>query len=233
MREVNEDRCLAAVEQGLLMVADGMGGEYAGGRAAELIVELLPGLLREHLAQLPDPSSHRIELALKDASLELNQRMRQASASLETMRKMGATLALVLVRGADAHVAHMGDSRIYGVRGGRMERLTHDHSVVSVLVRRGAITRAQARSHPMRGRLSRYVGMGGSTAADVRTVPWQPGDRLALCSDGLTDGLTDEQIQKILAAHGDLLPACHALVDAANKANGRDNITVLLAENTS
>ncbi len=230
VRHSNQDRCLAAPERGLFIISDGMGGEHAGNRASELVVESLPELLERHLGAGGGLSPQEVERALKDATLELNQLVKQASSRLKGPRKMGATLAMALARGDRLHVAHMGDSRGYLFGEGGLRCLTRDHSVVAILVRRGAISPEQARSHPMRGRLSRYVGVGGETAADVTSLRWQRGDRLLLCTDGLTDVVEDEEIARTLAENPDPLAACNALADAGRRPAGRDNVTVLLVE---
>jgi protein phosphatase len=230
VRTVNEDACMASLDDGLLAVSDGMGGEHAGELASRHVVEWLPSLVAEHIGGLENPVPHDVELALRDAVLVLNHRLRTESSTLEGMSKMGATITMVLVRGAEAHIAHVGDSRAYLFRDGELRRLTRDHSVVGRLLESGAITEDQAECHPMRGQLSRYIGMGGNAPADVLTVALSEGDRLLLCSDGLTLGVTDEQIAAFLTDQDDLGAACRAMVDAAGEASGRDNITVLLAE---
>jgi serine/threonine protein phosphatase PrpC len=143
---------------------------------------------------------------------------------------MGATVVLAVVRGRLAHIAHMGDSRAYLFRQGELERLTQDHSVAAVLQRRGAISPEEAARHPMRARLSRYVGMGGNAYADLRTLELGAGDRLLLCTDGLTETVSDDDIAEALAAQDDLEAACCALADAARDGGGQDNITVLIVE---
>lgn len=226
-RENNEDACIALPEQGLLIVTDGMGGEHAGELAARLVVEWLPDIVAEHVGGTPDSDPHSMESALRDAIVVLNHRLRLECSTLGHGNKMGATVAMTLVRASSAHVAHMGDSRVYLLRDGRLERLTTDQSVVGMLVERGAITPEQAELHPMRGQLARYVGMGGEARAEVRTVTLQAGDRLILCTDGLTDSLKDDAIQDILVRCRKIELACQALVAAAKS---HDNITVMIAE---
>jgi serine/threonine protein phosphatase PrpC len=225
-RENNEDACLALPEKGLLIVSDGMGGEYAGELASRLVVEWLPALVAEQVGGVENPSVHDVEAGLREAVVILNHRVRIERSTFAGSLKMGATVAMALVRGALAHLAHMGDSRCYLWRDGRLERLTRDHSVVGTLLERGAITPEQSECHPLRGQLARYVGMGGEVRADVRTVELRDGDRLLLCTDGLTDALPDDVIQDLLGRHEEVSLACQALVAAARS---RDNITVLIA----
>jgi len=226
-RENNEDACIALPEQGLLIVADGMGGEHAGELASKLVVQWLPEIVVEQLGGALGTDLHSVESALRDAIIVLNHRLRVECSTLGDGNKMGATVAMVLVRGSAAHVAHMGDSRVYLLRDGRLQRLTKDQSVVGVLLERGAITPEQAEIHPMRTQLARYVGMGGEARPEVRTVNLRVGDRLMLCTDGLTDSLKDNAIQHILVRHSEIELACQALVKAAES---RDNITIMIAD---
>jgi protein phosphatase len=217
-------------QEGLLAVSDGMGGEHAGELASQHVTEWLPGLLAEHVDVLPNPTAEEVESALRDAVLVMNHRMRTESSTLDGLSKMGATVTMALVRGAKAHIAHVGDSSAYLVRAGELRKLTRDHSVVGRLLEAGAITEEQAGYHPMRGQLSRYVGMGGNAPADVTTLELEDGDRLLLCTDGVTIGIKDEEIRAILMDNDELDAAPRLLVEAAKAANGRDNITVLLAK---
>jgi protein phosphatase len=127
----------------------------------------------------------------------------------------------------------MGDSRMYLHRQGRLSLLTHDHSLVALLLRRGEITPDQAKDHPARGKLSRYVGMETEVYPDIRAVHLVQGDRLLLCTDGLTGTVSEQEIAAILGQPVEPESACRSLIDAANAAGGRDNITVLVADYTS
>ncbi len=229
LRENNEDACLALPEEGMLILSDGMGGEPAGEVASERIIKWLPDLVRSHVPPSDKVRKREVESALRDVLVALNHQMRQESSSLDGASRMGATVTMALIRGSVAHIAHMGDSRAYIIRGPRMHRLTKDHSVVGTLVERGIITPEQAENHPMRGQLSRYIGMGGEARGEVTAVRLKKGDRLLLCSDGLTGSLTDEEIMQAISVDGDLRQGCRRLVEAANAAGGRDNVSVVLA----
>jgi len=230
VRVANEDAVRALPEHGLFIVSDGMGGEYAGAYAAELVVGRTPILVREHLDLLSEPTPEELLGALRDAARELNHCVRDESSQLDGPRRMGATLAMVLVHGETTCVAHMGDSRIYRLSEGRLELLTQDHSVVASLLNEGIITSHEARHHPLRGQLLRFVGMGGDGTADLRTVAWNAGERLLLCTDGVTEALYDEDIRRILSGHEGLAGICAALIQESKNAGSGDNITVLLAE---
>jgi serine/threonine protein phosphatase PrpC len=230
-RAANEDAVRAVPEEGLFILSDGMGGEYAGAYASELVVGRLPLLVREHLSELPqDAPAREVLAALTDAIREVNFVVRDESSQLNGPRRMGATLAMALVRGRDVCIAHMGDSRVYHLHKGALKLLTNDHSVVGSLVNEGVITSQQARYHPLRGQLVRFVGMGGEGAADVQAFRWSGGDRLLLCSDGLIERLDDTDLLRILARHADLPSACHDLIQSAKDAGSGDNITAMVVE---
>jgi len=232
VRQNNEDSCLVAVEQRLFIVSDGMGGHQAGEIASRAVVSVLPKMVEQRLAGVSSPQTPMIELALREAVVGLSGRLREQSAGQAGLKGMGATVALAWLRGSEgmAHLAHMGDSRSYLFRQYRLTQLTEDHSVVALLVKHGEITPEEAREHAARGRLSRYVGMEGEVYPDVRTVNLQGGDRLLLCTDGLTDLVTDEQIAVLMRASPDPETTCQALVVAANAAGGRDNVSVLVID---
>jgi len=165
---------------------------------------------------------------LRDAILELSQRLRDESKGQAGLQGMGATVVVVWLQGQKAHMAYMGDSRIYHFRDGRLAQLTQDHSVIALLLRHKEITEEEAKQHPARGRLSRYVGMEGDTFSDLYSVSLLPGDRLLLCSDGLTGMVSNNDINHVLADCPDPEVACNELVEMANKAGGKDNITALV-----
>ena len=142
---------------------------------------------------------------------------------------MGTTLVAMATRDHRAWVAHVGDSRCYRLRDGRLERLTHDHSLVDEQVRLGQLTQAQAETSPMRNVITRAVGTQDEVDADVIEFAVAPGDVYLLASDGLMREVDDERIAGILRASEGLEETCAKLIRAANEAGGRDNITCVLA----
>lgn len=228
VRQQNEDQCLVAPEHNLFIVSDGVGGHQAGEVASKAVVTVLPPIIEQRVARIRVPLTEAIEHALRDAIVEFSQRLQAESMGRAGLQGMGATVVVCLLRGSQAHLAHMGDSRIYLFRQERLMQLTEDHSVIGLLLRYGEITPEKARTHPARGRLSRYVGMEGAACPDVQTVQLQSGDRLLLCSDGLTNMVPDWKIVQILQANPEAKVACQALVDTANAAGGTDNITALV-----
>ena len=228
VREHNEDACLTDVAHGLFIVADGMGGAQAGALASEIVVRVLPEMIEEGIAGLKKPTGDSVRRAIRNTILALGQEIQAESAEQAGLKGMGATVVLSLIRGRWAHIAHMGDSRAYLFRDGRLTRLTEDHSIVGILLRNGEITPEEAKTHPARGRLSRYVGMESEVYPDVRTEGLRKSDRLLLCTDGVVGMISDADIQGILEANPEPQQACQALVHAANQAGGEDNITALV-----
>lgn len=226
LRAQNEDHAHAG--DGLFVVADGMGGHLAGEVASEMAVARLD----ERLAAGDEHTLDDLVDAIVVANLEIYD-----DANHDPDRAgMGTTVTAIAVV-ADPHdgqafgVANVGDSRSYVLRHGRLRQLTIDHSFVQELVAEGAITRDEARTHPRRNIVTRALGIEPHVRVDSWTMPIIRGDRLLLCSDGLVDEVTDEAITEILLAHPvDPQAAAQALVDAANDAGGRDNITVVVVD---
>jgi serine/threonine protein phosphatase PrpC len=230
IREENQDRWFADPRQGLFIVSDGLGGHAAGGLASRIVVEALPALLRQRMKGVRSLINPAAADSLASCLSELSLRVYGQSKDLPGLAGMGATAVAALFRGARALVAHLGDSRAYLYRAGTLERLTRDHSIVQILVDSGEIGEADAPAHPARGQVTRYVGMPGEALPEVRLVGLRPADRLLLCCDGLTDMLSEAEINLLLRRKKSARAACRGLVDAANEAGGRDNITAIVID---
>jgi len=230
VRAHNEDAWVADPQQGLYVVADGMGGEFAGALAAKVVVETLPSLLRQKMAGIEDFARPGAATPLLAALAELSHRLRQETEHQPGLAGMGATVVLALIRGAQALVAHLGDSRAYLLRGGGLERLTRDHSLVQLLLDGGEITPAEAATHSARGQLTRNVGMAGEPLPEARVLALSPGDRLLLCTDGLTGMLSDAELPALAGPNQGPEETCARLVQAANEAGGKDNVTVVVMD---
>jgi PPM family protein phosphatase len=230
VRSHNEDSFAVLPEQGLLIVSDGMGGHNAGGLASKIVVEALPQMIFKALQSLQEPSIEQLQDVVRDSAVDLSNEICKRTRREPDLAGMGATFVLAMFLEKKAIVAHMGDSRGYLFRSGELRLLTEDHSVVGLLLREGQITPKQASEHPARGQLSRYVGMQGEVFPDVLACELVSGDRVLLCTDGLTGEVSDSKIGNILNDGVDLKEISTALIDAANKAEGADNITVVLAE---
>jgi protein phosphatase len=217
-RRANEDAFFA--RSPLFAVADGMGGAQAGEVASHIAVQVLEQGLPE--------GDGSIEERLRRRVAEANERINEVSRSDERHSGMGTTLTVAYVGEEELSVAHVGDSRLYRLREGRFERLTDDHSLVEELVRQGKLTPAEADEHPQRSIITRALGPEAGVEPDSRTWPAREGDVYLICSDGLTSMVPETDVGEILGRAGSLRDAGRALVDAANQAGGRDNITVVL-----
>lgn len=216
-RNANEDSYFTRAP--LFVVADGMGGAQAGEVASKAAVESFTGELREGSP----------ERMLEETIAGANRTIHELARKDPSLAGMGTTTtaAIVDLEAETVAIGHVGDSRAYRLRGGRFEQLTRDHSLVEEMRRKGQITDAQAEDHPQRSIITRALGPEPEVQVDVQTVPAQDGDVFLICSDGLTTMLDDETIGRILARATSLEAAVRALVDEANRAGGRDNITVV------
>jgi PPM family protein phosphatase len=216
-RRGNEDSSLARPP--LFVVADGMGGAQAGEVASRIAVEVF-----EH--QLADSGTP--EERLVECVQEANHQIYQRSRAEHERAGMGTTLTAAYLGDAQVAIAHVGDSRAYLFRDGDLTRLTQDHSLVDELLRRGKLTEEQAAEHPQRSIITRALGPEPEVEVDRSTYSVRAGDVLLLCSDGLTSMISEQRIAEILRSTESLERAAHQLIDEANAAGGRDNITVVL-----
>ena len=219
-RRHNEDAFVC--EPPLFAVADGMGGAQAG----EVASNLAAAALREDRAERAG-GEERVDELIQEANRRVYQRQSQdASAS-----GMGTTMTVALVEDGHVAIGHVGDSRAYLIRGHSLEQLTEDHSLVAELVRSGKLSPEEAEGHPQRSVITRALGTDPDVDVDTVSVETRPGDLFLLCSDGLTSMVDDDTIlQEIERNRGDLKTAAKALVRAANKGGGEDNITVIFFE---
>ena len=223
VRRNNEDALLVGEgeDETLFVVADGIGGFEAGEVASSLAVEVLKELR-------PDRS---FEAAIADA----NRRILAAGRGDEKLSGMGTTVVAIRFGGTQrepqAEVAHVGDSRAYLVRGGEMNPITEDHSLVAELVRSGDLTRDQAAEHPQKNLITRALGADEEVDVDTTVLPIEAGDRVLLCSDGLSDMVSEARISEILLEDSeDPERAARSLLCAALDAGGNDNITVIVID---
>jgi serine/threonine protein phosphatase PrpC len=208
-------------------VADGMGGHLDGGRAAEAAI----AVLEEHLGRLEAdaPVGEALQCAVDAANGELRQ-LSEPAGSPGTSR-MGATLVLALLRGPQAFVAHAGDSRAYLLRGGALEPLTRDHTLVQQMVDHQVLSEEEARNHPDAGVVTRALGQRETIQLEVaEPFELQSGDRLLLCSDGLCGYVDDAAIASALAEATDAQEATDRLIDLALAAGGEDNVSVQVVQ---
>lgn len=227
LRPHNEDALLLIDTHGVFAVADGMGGHAAGEVASHLAVEAIEETLAKRTEQLEVSIPELLLQAVEDA----NQRIARQMDEHPECRGMGTTVVIAVVHGGHFWVAHVGDSRAYLLRDNELRQLTTDHSLVNELVRLGMLSREQAARDPRRNVVTRALGSGTVVVPDIQHEQLLAGDRILLCSDGLTTMLGDRTIRELLSQPDlSLDEICTRLVQAANDAGGEDNVTVVLVE---
>ncbi len=230
VRDENQDSFLVEPEVGLFLVSDGIGGHRGGALASKIVAEDLPVMIENRLGELKSSSPRAVRSLFKKTIVEQSRQLQMEAESETGYKGMGATLVLALLRDGRAYIANLGDSRIYRLRNNRFVQLTKDHSVVSELLSRGRIGLAEAQSHVAAGQITHYVGMEEKVTPFIRAFALKEGDRLLLCTDGLTDMVNDKSTAAILTSEPDCRAACDALIAAANAAGGHDNITVVIVD---
>jgi protein phosphatase len=218
-RRGNEDAFLERAP--LFVVADGMGGAQAGEVASRIAIELFADGL--DIDEAADPAE-RLAARAEEANAEIHARAQDDA----ELTGMGTTLTAAYVGPTEISLAHVGDSRAYRFHDGHRERLTHDHSLVEELIRQGQLTEAEAEEHPQRSIITRALGPKPDVDVDTITLEGIDGDVYLLCSDGLTSMVSESEIERIVGESHTLDVAGRDLIAAANKAGGRDNITVIL-----
>jgi protein phosphatase len=231
VREGNEDALLVAGELGLYAVADGLGGAAAGEVASCLAVDAVRRALEDAdltwplaMPKRPPPGLPRLVAAVERA----NGCVHAAARADRRKAGMGSTLTALLVLGEQAAVAHVGDSRIYRLRDGRLTLLTLDHTLVGEAVRDGMLTPEEAARSPHRNIITRAVGTRATIDVDRQLIHVAPGDVFLLSTDGLHGVVGDDDLAAILLAEPDLTRATNAMIEAALDAGAPDNVTVVL-----
>jgi protein phosphatase len=228
-RELNEDNLMmleADPPCGLYVVADGMGGHDAGEIASQLTVQTIQQHFMEHT---PTPGASAEEW-LKSAVMAANQTVLAKQGDRTEEKKMGSTLVMALVMEGQAHIANVGDSRAYLLNSAGIRQISVDHSLVERLVQIGQLTREEARTHKQKNVIYSTIGDKPDMEVGLYHINLQPGDRLLLCSDGLSGMLTDEEILTISRNYPEPAAACKALIEAAKMAGGHDNITAIMVQ---
>lgn len=235
VRGHNEDFFLLAPEARLYLLADGMGGHNAGEVASRLALEAARDAFvaapKNAPAPAPDatpsplpPAAHHLRAALKAA----NTRVLEESRATRERQGMGTTVVALCLDDGKAAIAHMGDSRVYRLREMNFDQLTDDHSLVQEQVRMGILSQAQAHASPHKNVITRACGIREGVEPDLRVETVRAGDVFLLCSDGLSNLVSDQEMARILSSsRSDLARACRDLIAAANDAGGDDNITVV------
>jgi serine/threonine protein phosphatase PrpC len=223
LRSVNQDAYYIDLDGRFFIVADGMGGHAGGQEASRIATQTIQSYLQDHWH-----SAENSQVLLEEAFLAANQAILQDQRYHPERSDMGTTAVVVIFREEQPWCAHVGDSRLYRLRGAKLEQITEDHTLVARLMKYGEITPDQAKVHPLRHVLAQCLGREDLQEIDTQHFQVQSGDRLLLCSDGLTEELSDQ----LIASHLKSIRACEkaatALINAAKDRGGRDNITVVI-----
>ncbi len=218
----------------VLAVADGMGGMTAGQQASRLAIRTGVDLVLESpkwYFHINEREAHELMDRLCEYFRDIDRRLSEHAFADPQLHGMGTTLTGAYLVGGNLFVVHVGDSRCYLYRSGKLQQITHDHTLAQEMADAGKITQQSAGRHRMRNVLTRYIGgSDGDIQAEVHWLPLESGDRVLLCTDGLNGMVADEEIAIALATHHDPNQACEALLAAALAAGGRDNITAIVAQ---
>lgn len=237
-REANEDTVCARPDLGLFLVADGMGGHAAGEVASRVAAQAIESFINDTKdadvnTTWPFPYNTAISLdgnRLTAAFRLANRKLTAAMQADESLKTMATTAAALLVNKGTPVVAHVGDSRLYRWRAGTLMQITQDHSWVNEQVRAGVLTETDAKSHPWRHVVTRALSGGEDPEVEITEVEIKSGDRLLICSDGLSGVVPVERLTEIIGAGEPLEQTCQNLIDAANQAGGPDNVTVAVLQ---
>jgi protein phosphatase len=230
VRSHNEDSIAADAAVGLAVLADGMGGYNAGEVASGIAVAMISAEIKKNLAAIAgELDVATAEKLVGEHAVRANNAIFQASQSQPQYAGMGTTLVVALWHDDHMIVGHIGDSRLYRMRGSKLEQVTRDHSLLQEQIDSGLITKEQARHSQNKNLVTRAVGIDPEVDAEVHSYPVQAGDIYLLCSDGLNDMVTDEDMELTLSSLQANLPlAAEQLVQQANDNGGRDNVSVIL-----
>ncbi len=231
-RENNEDAIDVKQfpEMTLCMVADGMGGQAAGEIASRRATEVVPRELKKNVAKAGDVNE--IKQVIRRSIVQANDEIMAMGALDRDLRNMGTTVVMaVWLKGAELYIAGVGDSRAYLIRGDRIEQLTVDHSLAQALVEAKTISPEEAREHRFKNVLWKYLGTKEvGEGPEIRVVDFTPGDRVLLCSDGLSGSVPDDKLLEVVRAHTDVQRCADALGQLALDLGSRDNVSCIVIE---
>jgi PPM family protein phosphatase len=227
VRIENQDRWFSDTHDGIYLVADGIAGNPEGALAATIVTETLPKLIQQ---KLQDFSGSFRDFPLQDLIMELSDRLHQETYHQPKLEGMGSTVVIALIQHRQALISHLGDSRAYLWRQNTLKQLTQDHSLAQLLLDRHELTPAETAHHPSRHQLTHYVGMAQPIRPDLQWVELDRGDRILLCSDGLSNMLSHDQMLTILNEQASPQVCCQRCIEWANALGGKDNITCIAIE---
>jgi len=224
LRERNEDSFFFTSERGkfIIAVSDGMGGHNAGDVASKIAVETVKDFCKNN--NIYEDTEKKIRLVIR----EINEKIYAYSRLKKEMQGMGATVVMAVGKGKEVTVGNIGDSRAYKADSEGIYQITEDHSYVNELLKNNMITEEEARVHPKRNEILKAVGIAGEVFPDIFNITLNKGENLLLCTDGLTNMVTDSEIHSILCIEKENDEILKMLIDTANKNGGTDNITAVL-----
>jgi serine/threonine protein phosphatase PrpC len=233
VRHVNEDQSwVSQLNNGITIaiVADGMGGHQAGDVASQKAVDAFRSMLEQSAAKA-NLSIQEGKMLVRQAISQANDAVFELASRNERYHNMGTTIVAALVKKDNAIIGHVGDSRAYKITQGVITQLTHDHTLVNELVKSGQLSEEEAAHHPRRNVLTRAVGTDSHVDIDVQAIEWSPEDILLLCSDGLSNMVSEQQmLQMVTTEQLELDAKADHLIQLALHAGGDDNITVVLLQ---
>lgn len=235
VRSHNEDCLLVDNELEIYLVADGVGGRSAGEIASRMAADLVIDSFKnpEQLSGvegLPEGAHAQISAKLVAAIKRANGVVHEASRNNPALGSMGTTIVVAAREGGTLSIAHVGDSRAYVLKHGQLSQLTDDHSLVSEQLRQGLITGDEARNSNVRNIITRALGVGPEVEVDIDEMALDQGDRILLCTDGLSGMATDEDIMMIMRNEPDPEKCCARLIELANENGGKDNVTAVVID---
>ncbi|AVK99819.1 Stp1/IreP family PP2C-type Ser/Thr phosphatase [Pediococcus inopinatus] len=208
------------------IVADGIGGRQGGDVASEMAVSHL-GYLFQNTDF--DDVTNAVNWLQTEVTQE-NDEILETAQKYSDLNGMGTTIVVTIILKNQFIVAHLGDSRCYLFKGNELKQLTSDHSLVNELIKKGKLSPEEARNHPQKNIITKTLGISNNSDIDVHSYVWKVNDQLLLCTDGLTNMVTDQTIANVLAGPLSLEKKCLKLIELANQAGGRDNVTVLIIQ---
>lgn len=227
VRPENQDRWFSDPHHGIYLVADGIAGNPEGALAATIVTETFPKFIQQ---KLQDFSGSFRNFPLQELITELSDCLHQETQHQPKLKGMGSTVVVTLIQHRQALISHLGDSRAYLWRQNTLQQLTEDHSLAQLLLERHELTPEEIAHHPSRHQLTHYVGMALPVKPDLHCVELERGDRILLCSDGLSNMLSHDQILTILNEQVSPQVCCQRCVEWANALGGIDNITCIVIE---
>ncbi|MCR8656119.1 Stp1/IreP family PP2C-type Ser/Thr phosphatase [Paenibacillus endoradicis] len=230
IRQVNEDSALTGNindQLSFAIVADGMGGHQAGDVASQIAVKAFQRILQQH-EEITNWSAEDGKRLMRIAIRQANDEIFQLAKHMEQYHNMGTTIVAALLWDHMIIVGHVGDSRAYRINEQGIHQLTEDHSLVNALVQSGQLTAEEAEHHPRKNVLTRAIGTDDDVEVDVRIIEWDSRDILLLCSDGLSNRVSESQLHQIVMSQQPLATSADQLILLANEAGGEDNITLVL-----